>query len=389
MSQQSQIGTNLKEEIILHLWDGIVKLLYAKKNRKRYVDTLLTHGRKGTFPTNFRCLEYKQLVQFPKSFTQQTIDTYNEQLKQQHENLKRFTLDCTIEAYSSDLNALEKEIEKVFGQEHISEVLKQKFGILAEQHDAIIQNIRLELNIKKNLFLNDRMDLSQEIHSRATNTTIDVPLTNPDTFLPFPLTQLSQHVNSPARFPVFKKRTLEQDNDNDDQLPPSTQMDTTSDPSVQQPPQVDLMETIQKMAAQLTSLQIQLDNQNPKNVAGPRQAHGHWTGERSGGQQSSNSNRSGSNNSRNSRTNQSNRTNHNNKYYSNNNFHRRNQEQRRGRSQSRYSPARNRSNSNSHGSKNYNRSQSPHYPQFQRGPENISGRGRGRNQGHGNRGPRR
>jgi hypothetical protein len=74
-------------------------------------------------------------------------------LKQQHENLKIFTLDCTIEAYSSDLNALEEEIEKVFGQEHISEVLKQKFGISAEQHDAIIQNIRLELNIKKNLFL--------------------------------------------------------------------------------------------------------------------------------------------------------------------------------------------------------------------------------------------
>ena len=236
--------------------------------------------------------------------------------------------------------------------------------------------------------MNERIGLNQDIHRHAINTPRDIPSTNPDSYLPFPLTQPSKHLNSPARFPVYKKRTLDQGSDHD-QLPPSTQMDTTSDPSVQQPPQVDLMETIQKMAAQLTSLQIQLDNQNPKNVAGPGQAHGHWTGERNGGQQSSNSNRSGSNNSRNSRTNQSNRTNHNNKYYSNNNFHRRNQEQRRGRSQSRYSPARNRANSNSHGSKNYNRSQSPHYPQFQRGPENISGRGRGRNQGHGNRGPRR
>ena len=162
-----------------------------------------------------------------------------------------------------------------------------------------MQNTRLELNIKKNLILNDRMDLSQKSHSRATITTIDVPLTNPDTFLPFPLTQLSQHVNSPARFPVFKKRTLDPDNDHD-HFPPSTQMETTSDPQPAQ--QTDfLMETIHKMAEQISSLQLRFDNQEAKSATGPvPAAHRHCIGERRDGQR--NPSRCGSN-SRNKVTN--------------------------------------------------------------------------------------
>jgi len=300
MSQiQSQIGKDLKEEIVLILWNRFLKSLNDLKNRRNYVNTLKDHIKEDTFPTNLRYLDYK-VIQFPKSISRQFVDAFDAKMKEEHANLKRFTLNSMLEMYLEDLTSLENDVQRLFGKQHISIVLVQHFGIKPEDRETVAEIILTDLQIKKAMFLHEGIGIIP-VHSTILSTHVETTQQNPDT-LPFPLTQLSQPSDSPARLQVNKKRGLEPRSD--DHTPPFD--DQEMEIPDQQSEQKELMEVIHKMAAQITCLQLKFEQQETKNAAGPGQAPEPWTGERKGGQLSSNRNRSGYNNN----NNRSNVTNH-------------------------------------------------------------------------------
>ena len=308
-------------------------------------------------------MDYKP-IQFPKSFSIQIINAHNAKMIEQHQSLKMLSLNSIIETYTADLHALDLEIQRIFGEEYISGVLEKHFNVALSECTELKLNVRVSLNTKKAILLNDKIDFTSEQKSNDNGTTsmdISENTSASDQFLIGPLTQLTPTTDPQLLSPPSKKRGPHQFMTENDQ-------------------QTEMMKAIQQIAEQVSNLQLKVDNQS-KNATGPRQAQGRWTGGRNDGLQNS---RRGRSRSRSSNSKNSNKS-WNSKNYLNYPNNQR-QGQHHSRSYTRQNDQPGQFNFNSRTTNKSNRSQCPQYSrsQYGRGYE----RTRGRFQGRGNRGPK-
>lgn len=348
MSQRhSQIGKT-EEDIIAKLWIDSKKLVNSLKDRKKYVDNLSTHLREGSFPTNFKTWDYRP-IQFPNSFSQQLIDSYEIKMRDQHNSFKMFNLHSLIEVHSQNCLEIEVELTRIFSKEYVANILETHFQMSSDEYADTINNIHLALHSKKSLLLlNNQSFLPQ---NKSSQINIDATMNMQDSIEDNLI--LGQNTpDSPP--PVQKKR----ENPSYDQC---------------QHPTVDIIAAIQKIAEEVSSLRLRADRQDQiKNDTGPRPAPGRWTEDLNGGHQNSRRGRSRS------------RSVNDNSYYHRPGYqrsHSRTSHKSRSKSPRTY-------NLNSSGRNSYNRSPSPHHSpsKFGRGYGRGNGRGRGRNHGQGNQG---
>ena len=366
--RHSQIGKT-EEEIILKLWIDSRKTLDDFKTRKSSLDKLSSHFNAGTFPSNLKYLDYKP-NQFPKSFSADIKNAHILSMTQQHQQLKISTLTSMIQAYQADLQLLEAEIERIFGEEYISGVLEHLFKIAVNDCAELKSNVRVALNTKKAIFLNDKINFNsvRTDNTIVMDTNVSEDSLSSSQFVEAPLTQLS---------PTEPEDNL--------RSPPHKRRSPSHFPIVNDFQQNDMLRAIQQIADQVSSLQLKFDNQL-KNVTGPGPAQGPWTGDQRDGRRNlSRSNRSNSNNSNRNSLN-SNRDSHD---PSRRPWHQhQSYQEHRSRSRTRRSESPRQSDSNLHMYNNYNRSKSPkvHSRPPQRGGD--FNRGGGKFQGRGSNGRR-